>query len=83
MKWGIGMDCGLTAHYQGKDPFEAFSASYTEDLDPSNIAWTRESGYKALEAYLKYYQEIDKQWEVVDTQVKDNLIKTTLVIDLV
>lgn len=83
MVWGKAGHSGLEALYTGHDPIAAFSDAYPYDLDPENQVWTREGGIRTLEAYQNYYSEIDKQWEVLAVELKDNADAPTLIIDLV
>jgi hypothetical protein len=86
MVWGKAGHAGLESLYRGiGDPIEAFSAAYPVDLDPENQVWTREGGIRTLEAYQNYYREIDKQWEVLEVELRDVLppARPSLVIDVV
>jgi hypothetical protein len=84
MVWGKAGHSGLEALYSGKgDPIEAFSRAYPVDLDPENQVWSREGGIRTLEAYQNYYSELDKQWQILDVELRDNVDNPTLILDLV
>jgi hypothetical protein len=85
MVWGTAMHLALKCHYgkHNHNPVDSFLDAYPEDLDPSNQVWSRQGGILTVEAYLAYYAEIDKQWEVLAVEHEDNPDKPTLIIDLV
>lgn len=74
--WGAAMHGALQFHYD-KKPLDAcveeFERLYPEDMDPSNLAKTKENGRGILKLYTEYCVEMDKEWEVLGTEVEDDV----------
>lgn len=88
--WGRGIHAGLAMHYTGKDwdvIQGAFQKEYPVTLDPDDLAKSVESGLSTLELYRNYYKEQDKNWKVLEVEVKDkfvfNEVEFTVVLDLI
>src|SRR3990167_2384715 len=88
--WGIGIHAGLAEYYTGKDVIsiqEAFKREYPADLDPDDMAKTVRSGIETLQLYMDHYKGQDKNWKVLEVEVKDkfifNEIEFTVVLDLI
>ena len=83
MAWGAAMHRALKAIYSGGFGETEFLAAYPEDLDPADEVWSRAGGIRTVEAYVSYYQDIDKQWEVLEVELADDPVKPSLIIDLI
>lgn len=88
--WGRAIHAGLAEHYTGKDWAkieEAFRTEYPKDLDPNDMAKTVESGLITLKQYRDYYGSIDKNWKVLEVEVKDKFVfdnvEFTVILDLI
>lgn len=88
--WGKAIHCGLAEHYRGKglsELREAFMREYPVALDETDMAKTPDSGLETLDLYMSYYKEQDKNWKVLEVEVKDtftfNEIEFTVVLDLI
>lgn len=72
--FGIAIHEGLKAFYDGGDWAKiekAFSSSYPREKEYKTQAKSHESGILTLKAYIEYWREQDKQWEVLGTEVAD------------
>ena len=87
--WGNAIHRGLEAHYKGgqwSDVERAFSEVYVGQISKDEAKST-EGGVECLKAYIAFYREQDKDWRIIDTEVKDQVTNGedshNLVIDLV
>jgi len=74
--WGAAMHKALELYYRGASFAEmmaGFKTIYPEDLKPDDLAKTIEGAEKALEAYIAYYKEQDKDWQIIDAEVKSEV----------
>lgn len=88
--FGSAIHRGLQVHYQGGDVSkvkEAFKEVYSSDLSPADEAKSLEGGLLCLEAYIAHYREMDKDWRVIETELKDTVLNGedshNLVVDLI
>lgn len=88
--WGSAIHKALEKHYKGgseEEVIEEFKSYYPEDLSLKDEAKTVEGGVQCLKAYRTFYKEQDKDWEVLETEIKDTVLNDgdshNLVIDLV
>lgn len=70
--FGAAIHAGLDAHYKGL-PFpeveKAFLGAFPCELRASEGAKTVQNGLECLKKYIAYYQEQDKNWKVLGTEV--------------
>lgn len=90
--WGAAGHSALMLYYQGKpikECIDRFLENYPNDLDPDNMAWTREGGTRMLEAYEIRYGEDLETWRVLETELADRVVlsdegeESNVIIDLI
>ena len=89
-RWGSAVHCALEGLYKGKSEgecFELFKESYPKDLKASDPSKTIKSGELCIKQYISFWSEQDKLWEVLDVEVREEMViageSENLVIDLV
>ena len=88
--WGNAIHHALEVHYKGGTLAEvetAFLTAYPTELAGKDQAKSQDGGIECLRNYVKFYRVLDKDWHVLDTEVKDTVQNEeeshNLVIDLV
>lgn len=88
--WGNAIHQALQAHYNKaseEDVLKAFKDAYPVDLVANDQAKSLEGGLECLKAYRAFYKDLDKDWRVIDTEIKDVVTNEedahNVVIDLV
>ncbi|MBU2052536.1 PD-(D/E)XK nuclease family protein [Patescibacteria group bacterium] len=74
--WGQAIHKGLEANYKGlpyPDVEAAFKSVYTSNLDPEDLARTKDSGLEVLRRYVTFYASQDELWEVMATEFEDEI----------
>ena len=74
--WGAAIHAGLQAHYnvQGWEEIKSrFLSEYPSNLSEEDLSKTVESGLECLQKYIKFYQDQDKNWEVISTEEEGKL----------
>jgi CRISPR/Cas system-associated exonuclease Cas4 (RecB family) len=72
--FGKAIHTGLELHYKGKsitEIKEAFSKDYMVQLNPDDMAKTQENGLVLIDAYIKHYEQEDKNWKIRAVEVAD------------
>lgn len=81
LRYGHAIHSGLEVWYKGlglKAAQEAFLLDYPVQLNPDDLAKTRENGIEALRLYAERWQGEDRRWEVLEcesrTQAEDGFV---------
>lgn len=73
--WGIAMHEALASYYkegQVEKARAAFTKNYPLHLDEADLAKTPETGQACLDAYIPFWREQDKMWDVIGTEIEDS-----------
>jgi len=88
--WGNAIHKALQVHYLGGSPVEvekAFLQAYPADLNVKDEAKSQEGGLQCLRNYIEFYREQDKDWKVLEVELKDIVTNEgdshNLVVDLI
>lgn len=75
LRFGEAIHEGLRRLYLGdtlRSAQEAFLATYPVQLDPTDLAKTRENGVVTLAAYARRWAEEDRKWKVLSCEKADS-----------